>query len=67
MAGDIVCRISKVSARDIIKEIIANDRRFQRIPTMADAESLSEALMNERKMFARASYLLEVWQEFMKG
>ena len=67
MIGDIVCIISKVSARDILKELIREDERFQRIPTMADAERLSADLNRERGMFIRPAYLLDVWQEYFKG
>ena len=64
---DIVCIISKVSARDILKELILVDGRFQQIPTMQEAEKISAELNKERKWFIRPAYLLDVWQEFFKG
>ena len=66
MIETIVAPISKAGARDILKGLISADPRFQRIPTIADAEQISEDLKRDRRLAVRPAYLLEVWCEFMK-
>ncbi len=63
---DMIAPNSVVSARDILKEIIRSDDRFNADPTIDGSVFLSEALEAERGLFVRASYLLDVWTE-MKG
>ena len=60
---DYVSRQSTVTARDILKKVILEDKRFQRIPTEADAEKIAAEL----KWYINPAYLLEVWQECFKG
>lgn len=60
---DYVSRQSTVTARDILKKVIREDKRFQRIPTEADAERIAAEL----KWYINPAYLLEVWQECFKG
>ena len=67
MIGDIVAPISKITARDILKGVLADDPRFQRIPTNDEAEKIAQELYHERNMFVDPTYLLDVWCEFMKG
>ena len=66
MVENYISRISKVSARDILKQIIESDERFSRLPNMEDAERISAELMKERGFYVRPLYLLDVWISCMK-
>ena len=66
MCTDFVCKISKVSARDILKEFIRVDQRFQMIPNEDDAKRISDEMKREKGWYIRPDYLLDVWAEFMK-
>ena len=66
MIENYISRISKVSARDILKQIIESDERFSRLPNMEDAERISAELMKERGFYVRPLYLLDVWISCMK-
>ena len=66
MVGSCICPISKVTARDILKDIIRNDPRFLETPTIDGAIHLADELHKERGMFVRPDYLLDVWTEMTK-
>ena len=66
MVENYISRISKVSARDILKQIIESDERFSRLPNMEDAERISAELMKERGFYVRPLSLLDVWISCMK-
>ena len=66
MVENYISRISKVSARNILKQIIESDERFSRLPNMEDAERISAELMKERGFYVRPLYLLDVWISCMK-
>jgi hypothetical protein len=66
MVGSCICPISKVTARDILKDIIRNDPRFLETPTIDGAIHLADALKKERDMFVRPDCLLEDWAEVIK-
>ena len=63
---DIVAPKSDMSARDILKKIIREDDRFRAEPTIDGAVRLADILMDERRLYVRASYLLDVWMEYVK-
>ena len=62
MYGDIVCRISKVTARDLVKEILPDEE-----PTLDRAILLAEELQKNGKMYVNVNYLLDVWMSERKG
>lgn len=63
---DIVAPKSSANARDILKAIIRSDERFSADPTIDGSVLLADALMEERGLYVRASYLLDVWAEIVK-
>ena len=67
MFGDYISRQSGITARDILKRIMDQDNRFQRIPIPEDAERLASDLNRERGMYIDPVYLLSVWQERFKA
>ena len=66
MVGSCICPISKVTAKDILKDIIRNDPRFLETPTIDGAIHLTDELKKERDMFVRPDCLLEDWAEVIK-
>ena len=59
---DIVCRISKSTARDMARGILEG---IQEIPTMEAARRIS-AEYSLRGCFIKPEYLLDVWLEVWK-
>ena len=60
---DMVCRISKSTARDMVKGILEN---IVEIPTMSGAQRIAEEY-GERGVYIRPEYLLDVWMEEWNG
>ena len=67
MFGDMCHPISTVSGRDILKNIITNDNRFDVYPTIYDALYLSDELRKEGKGYIDPNYLLAVWIDTRKS
>lgn len=63
---DVIHPISKISARDILKEIILQDECFRMFPNICDAIILADAIRKERGAYVDANYLLTVWIETAK-
>ena len=63
MFNDLIHPHSSVSARDLLKQTIKNDSRFETTPTIDKALSLSSSLQAEGKGYVNPTYLLEVWTE----
>lgn len=60
---DVIHPISKVSARDILKEIILQDERFRRFPNICDALILADEIRKDRGTYVDPNFLLTVWIE----
>ena len=63
MIGDMVCRISKSTARDMVKGILED---VQEIPTIEAARRISDEY-SKRGCFIKPEYLLDVWMDMWKG
>ena len=59
---DMVCRISKSTARDMVRGILED---VQEIPTIEAARRISEEY-TVRGCFIKPEYLLDVWMEMWK-
>ena len=66
MLGDMVAPISRTSARDILKQIIADDPRFQRLPTQEEAERIAQEMIQQENLFVNKVYLFNVWCEYFR-
>ena len=64
--GSFINPISKVTARDILKDILRGDARIKETPSKDGAIHLADELHKERGMFVRPDYLLDVWTEMTK-
>lgn len=56
---DMVCRISKSTARDMVRGILEG---IEEIPTIMAAKRIAEEY-GERGVYIRPEYLLDVWVE----
>ncbi len=59
---DMVCRISKSTARDMVRGIVED---IEEIPTIMAAKRIADEYM-ERGVFIKPEYLLDVWMEQWK-
>ena len=59
MIMDMVCRISKSTARDMVRGIIED---VNELPTIYAAREISEKY-KERGVYIKPEYLLDVWLE----
>lgn len=68
LAGQCIAPISKVSARDLLEELILSDSRFSHYPdpTIYDARYMADKLRDERGWIVDAGYLQHVWIELWK-
>lgn len=62
MIGDIVCRVSSVTARDLLREILPDEE-----PTIDRVVTLAEELWRSRKMWVSVNYLLNIWMAERKA
>lgn len=60
---DMVCRISKSTARDMVRGMVED---LEEIPTIYGAQRIAEEYKG-RGVFIRPEYLLDVWMETWKG
>lgn len=63
MFGEFVSRISDAGAREMLREFILQDDRFQRIPTKDAAEHIAEDL----PFYVAPGFLLDVWMGVYKN
>ena len=56
---DMVCRVSKSTARDMVRGILED---VQELPTIYGARRIAEEYM-KRGVFIKPEYLLDVWME----
>ena len=59
---DMVCRISKSTARDMVRGMVEG---LAEIPTIMAAKRIAEEYM-QRGVYIRPEYLLDVWMEEWK-
>lgn len=60
---DLVCRISKSTARDMVKGILED---IQEIPTIEAAKRISDEYLL-RGCYIKPEYLLDVWLDMWKS
>ena len=60
---DMVCKVSKSTARDMVKGILQD---LQEIPTIQAARRISDEYML-RGCFIKPEYLLDVWLEMWRA
>lgn len=63
---DMVAPKSTVTAREILKQLIMADDRFQKEANIDDARILANTITRESKGFVSPNFLLDVWQETQK-
>lgn len=59
---DMICRISKSTARDMVRGIIED---VEELPTIYAAREIAEK-WKERGVFIKPEYLLDVWEETVR-